>query len=63
MPAEPSQRDSLYINHRRLNLAAQPTIQINKKPAIITPKKLRLNAKYIGSKTKKGRKRDSIGSP
>ena len=61
MPAEPSQQDSLYINCKRLNFAAQPTIQTNKKPTMVTPKKLKLNAEYIGGKTKKYRKYNLIG--
>jgi hypothetical protein len=63
MPIEPLQQDGLRINRRRLNLAAQPTIQTSKKPTIVTPKKPKLNAEHIGGKTKKRRKRDLISLP
>ena len=63
MPAEPSQQDGLRINRRRLNLAAQPTIQTNKKPAIVTLKKPKLNIEYIGNKTKKHCKYNLISLP
>jgi hypothetical protein len=56
-------RDGLRINRKRLNLAAQPAIRTNKKPAVTTSKKPKLNIERIGGKTKKRRKRDSIGSP
>jgi hypothetical protein len=62
-PAEPSRRDGLRTNRRRLNLAAQPTIRTNKKPAATTPKKPKLNIERIGGKTKKRRERDLTGSP
>ena len=60
--AEPLQRDSLCVNRKCLNFATQPTIQTNKKSTIITLKKPKLNIKCISGKTKKRRKRNSIGS-
>ena len=60
---EPLQWDSLYTNYRHFNLATQPTIQINKKPTVMTPKKLKLNIEYIGSKIKKRYKHDLTSSP
>jgi hypothetical protein len=51
------------MNRRRLNLVAWPTIQTNKKPAVMTLKKLKLNIEHIGGKTKKCREHDLTGSP
>jgi len=62
-PAELSRRDGLRTNRRRLNLAAQPTIRTNKKPAATTPKKPKLNIERIGGKTKKHRECNLTRSP